>query len=66
MPFGIPNVIGNVEDMNSMQGVDVQQVSSLDPHENPPDESMTGDQESYRDITPSLKRAARNKSKTRF
>ena len=64
--FGLPNVIGNAEDMDSMQGADAQQVSSFDPHENPPDESMIGDHESFRDITPQLKRSKRNKSKSRF
>ncbi len=66
MSFGIPNIIGNSEDMNSMQAADAQQVSSVDPYENQPDESMIGDQESFRDITPQLKRSKRNKSKSRF
>ena len=61
--FGAPNVIGNAEDMGNVQGTDAQQISSVDPHENQPDESMIGDQEGFRDITPSLKRSRRNKSR---
>jgi len=41
--FGLPNIIGNAEDMNSMCGADVQQISSMDPHENLADQSMAED-----------------------
>lgn len=40
MSFGHPNVIGNTEDMNVMNETEGQQVSSVDPFENQPDESM--------------------------
>jgi len=43
MAFGLPNVIGNTEDMNVMNETDGQQVSSVDPYENQPDESMMAD-----------------------
>ena len=66
MSFGLPNVIANTEDMKVMNETDGQQVSSVDPLENQPDEPMIEDEDSYRDITPQLKRSTRNKSKSRF
>ena len=52
MTFGLPNIIGNVEDMEKMQGADGQQISSLDPNENQADQLMAEDGDEFKDITP--------------
>ena len=52
--------------MKVMNETDEQQVSSVDTLENQPDEQMIRDEDSYRDITPQLKRSTRNKSKSHF
>ena len=58
--------LDQAQDMNIMKATDGQEVSSVEPRENQSDESMIGDQESFRDITPQLKRCARTKSKSKF
>lgn len=61
--FGLPNIIGNAEDMDNMQSADAQQISSIDPYENQADQVMAEDQDEFKDITPQLKRSKRNKSR---
>ena len=61
-----PNIIGNVEDMRSAllsEGENTRPLEGGDAQMEQPDRN-TGN--NYKDITPSLKRAARNKSKQRF
>ena len=43
MTFGLPNIIGNAEDMDNMQSADAQQISSVDPYENQADHVMAED-----------------------
>ena len=61
-----PNVIGNVEDMRSVllsEGEHTRPLEGGDAQMEQPDGNAGNN---YKDITPSLKRAARNKSKQRL
>ena len=61
-----PNVIGNVEDMRSVllsEGEHTRPLEGGDVQMEQPDGNADNN---YKDITPSLKRAARNKSKQRL
>ena len=60
-----PNIIGNEEDNPASQYASGQQYPSLNKQNNEGSMSLEGDTSNYKDITPSLIRGRRTKSKTR-
>ena len=65
MGSAMPNIIGNVEDNQASQFASAQGYPSLDRVNNEGSAPLEGDPSNYKDITPSLIRTRRTKSKTR-
>ena len=64
MYTGTPNIIGNVEDMPNMRQSESFRTPQLGTPKQEPTQSAAGDQVMYKDITQTLKRSKRNRSKS--
>ena len=62
---GVPNIIGNVEDVQAAQADAAHSYPSLNNVNKDEQMSVGGDSSQFKDITGSLQRTRRNNSKTR-
>ena len=64
MQMGLPNIIGNVEDLQNLRLSESMATPQLGTPQAKTSQPLAGDEKMYKDITPTLRRAARTKSKS--